>query len=71
MGSGGYRTPPPEGSGLFSWIVGRAGTGVSAVTVRFADGGNVVARSAGGWFLEWWRGRRPLALMHAITAASR
>jgi hypothetical protein len=68
MGSGGYRTPPAEGSELFSWIVGRAGTGVSAVTVRFADGGHVVARSTGGWFLAWWRGRRPLALTDAIAA---
>jgi hypothetical protein len=67
-GSGGYRTQPAEGSELFSWIVGRAGTGVSAVTVRFADGGHVVARSAGRWFLARWRGRRSLALTDAITA---
>jgi hypothetical protein len=68
VGSGGYKTPPAEGSHRFSWIVGRAGTAVGAVTVRFADGGHVVARRAGGWFLAWWRGRRPLALTHAINA---
>jgi len=69
VGSGGYKTPPAEGSQLFSWIVGRAGTAVSAVNVRFADGGHVVARRAGGWFLAWWRGRRPLARTNAIDAA--
>jgi hypothetical protein len=68
VGSGGYRTLPAEGSEVFSWIVGRTGTGVSAVIVRFADGGHVVARSAGGWFLAWWRGRRPLTLRDAIAA---
>jgi hypothetical protein len=69
-GSGGYKTPPAEGSQLFSWIVGRDGTAVSAVIVRFADGGHVVAHRERGWFLALWRGRRPLARTNAINAVA-
>lgn len=68
-GSGGYRTQPAEGSQLFSWIVGRAGTRVREVRIRFAGGGHIAVRPTHGWFLAWWRGRRPLARSRSAVAA--
>jgi hypothetical protein len=70
VGSGSGRLLPKEGSTQYSWIEGRTGAGVTGVTVRFATGESIVARSADGWFLASWRGRRPLARTNAITATT-
>lgn len=66
--SGGVKTRPREGSELYSWIVGRTGRGVRGVVVTFADGTHLQTSAVRGWFLAWWRGRRPLATTDAIAA---
>lgn len=66
--SGGARTLSEEGFEQVSWIAGRIGADVRRVTIRFLDGGDVAARIANGWYLAWWRGRRPLARTNAIIA---
>jgi hypothetical protein len=67
--SGGARTLSEEGFEQISWIAARIGADVKRVTIRFLDGGHVAARIANGWFLAWWRGRRPLAKTSAIIAS--
>ena len=44
--------------GLLS-VTGRAGEGVSSVTLILHDGARVTARIAQGWFLAWWPGTDP------------
>jgi hypothetical protein len=40
--------------GAYSWADGRAGDGVSAVTLTLDDGTTVQATVANGWFVAWW-----------------
>lgn len=54
--SGFNTTPPDEGSARFSRIVGRTGSGVTAVSLRLSDGTQVIASVENGWFLAWWPG---------------
>jgi hypothetical protein len=53
---GGNATPPDEGSAEFSRLVGRVGSGVTAVSVNLSNGTQVTASTADGWFLAWWPG---------------
>jgi hypothetical protein len=40
----------------YMYASGRAGSGVSAVTLVLGDGTRVIASVAHGWFLAWWPG---------------
>ena len=43
-----------RGGAAYSFADGRAGDGVSAVTLILDDGTNVQATVANGWFVAWW-----------------
>jgi hypothetical protein len=45
-----------RGADGFSFADGRAGAGVSGVTLTLDDGTNVQATVGGGWFVAWWPG---------------
>ncbi|HUB04944.1 MAG TPA: hypothetical protein VMA76_07735 [Solirubrobacteraceae bacterium] len=45
-----------RGGDAFSFADGRAGDGVSAVTLVLDDGTEVQATVANGWFVAWWPG---------------
>jgi hypothetical protein len=45
-----------RGGGSYSFADGRTGDGVSAVTLVLADGTDVQATVANGWFVAWWPG---------------
>jgi hypothetical protein len=66
-GSGSTTTPPDDGSHQFSWVVGRTGPGVTAVTLRLINGTRVTASHANGWFLAWWPGSHGLSATEVTT----
>jgi hypothetical protein len=66
--SGSTTSPPNEGSGQFSMVVGRTGAGVTGVTLRLNDGERVTASRANGWFLAWWPGSHGLSATEVTTA---
>jgi hypothetical protein len=43
-----------SGGGYGPYVIGQAGSGVSAVTVAFANGQTVAATIANGWYFAWW-----------------
>jgi hypothetical protein len=43
-----------SGGNAYSFADGRAGAGVSAVTLVLADGSDVRATVENGWFVAWW-----------------
>lgn len=65
---GSNRSRPDEGSAQFSRIVGRTGSGVTAVAVRLSDGKQVAASTANGWFLAWWPGTAQATSAEVTTA---
>jgi len=50
-------------------VDGRAGAGVTAVTIERSDGSSVQATVADGWYLAWWPGAA-VATTAEITTAS-
>jgi hypothetical protein len=66
---GSNRTRPDEGSAQFSRIVGRTGSGVTAVSVRLSDGKQVAASTANSWFLAWWPGTAQATAAEVTTAS--
>jgi hypothetical protein len=57
--------------GLLS-VVGRAGEGVSGVTLILHDGTRITTRITQGWFLAWWPGTDPTvsAEVHSSVGSS-
>jgi hypothetical protein len=66
--SGSSVTPRDEGSRQFSYVVGRAGAGVTRVAIRLNNGTRVTASRAKGWFLAWWPGSHGLRATEVTTA---
>jgi len=52
-----------RGGAAYSYADGRAGDGVSAVTLVLDDGTDVQATVANGWFVAWWPST------HSVTSA--
>jgi hypothetical protein len=53
MGSLGY-PQYMQGGGYGPYAIGQAGSNVSAVTFKFANGKTVAARVKKGWYFAWW-----------------
>jgi hypothetical protein len=56
----------------YTMLVGRTGTGVTAVTLSLAKDGSVTATSGNGYFLAWWPGSDTVtsATVDSATGAS-
>jgi hypothetical protein len=50
----GHQTP--DGGAPYQLVTGRAGAGVSAIALVLANGTQVQATTANGWFAAWWPG---------------
>lgn len=57
-GGGGSAPGFPGSSGQEMDVQGLAGSDVSAVTFKFADGSTVGATVQNGWYFAWWPGER-------------
>jgi hypothetical protein len=53
LGGGGMRD---SAGNALTLVSGRAGAGVTAVTIERSDGSSVEATVADGWYLAWWPG---------------
>jgi hypothetical protein len=56
-----------RGGNRFSFADGRAGAGVSGVTLTLDDGTNVQATVGGGWFVAWWPGGQQIKSAELTT----
>jgi hypothetical protein len=52
----------------YTLVVGRAGTGVTGVTLTLENGGNVTATTGNGRFIAWWPGSQGISSAAVATA---
>ena len=56
-----------QGGQIASVLAGRAGAGVTAVTLVLADGTNIQTTVGNGWFAAWWPGQQGVQSAKVIT----